>query len=148
MATTPDGRFAGSPLNEGASPCLGADRNGPTAVLKSVSKMPNERMAGGQLLNMKFSPDALAGEDNLMKFIALLEASRILGNFHIQFNIVDSAELRDAQIHPENHQNLMVRVRPLISHAFINLPSLMTVRNLRSCRGLRSARAVLIQSSS
>lgn len=110
VGATPDGRYAGQPLNEGASPCLGADRSGPTAVLKSVSKLPNNRMAGGQLLNMKFSPGALAGEDNLNKFVAFLEANRILGNFHIQFNIVDSAELRDARLHPERHQNLMVRV--------------------------------------
>ncbi len=110
VGATPDGRYAGQPLNEGASPCLGADRSGPTAALKSVSKLPNTRMAGGQLLNMKFSPGALAGEDNLDKFVAFLEANRILGNFHIQFNIVDSAELRDARLHPERHQNLMVRV--------------------------------------
>ena len=110
VGATPDGRYAGQPLNEGASPCLGADHSGPTAVLKSVSKLPNTRMAGGQLLNMKFSPGALAGEDNLDKFVAFLEANRILGNFHIQFNIVDSAELRDARLHPERHQNLMVRV--------------------------------------
>ncbi len=110
VGATPDGRYAGQPLNEGASPCLGADKLGPTAVLKSVSKMPNKHMAGGQLLNMKFSPSALAGPDNLNKFVAFLEANRLLGNFHIQFNIVDSAELRDAQLHPEKHQNLMVRV--------------------------------------
>jgi len=110
VGATPDGRYAGQPLNEGASPCLGADRQGPTAVAKSVSKLPNKRMAGGQLLNMKFSPMALDGEDNLEKFIAYLEAFRLLGNFHIQFNIVDSAELRDAKLHPEKHQNLMVRV--------------------------------------
>ena len=110
VGATPDGRYAGKPLNEGASPCLGADRLGPTAVVKSVSKMPNKRMAGGQLLNMKFSPGVLAGQDNLDKFVAFLEANRILGNFHIQFNIVDTAELRDAKLHPEQHQNLMVRV--------------------------------------
>ena len=110
VGATPDGRYAGQPLNEGASPCLGADKLGPTAVLKSVSKLPNRRMAGGQLLNMKFSPSALSGPDNLDKFVALLEANRLLGIFHIQFNIVDSAELRDAQLHPEKHQNLMVRV--------------------------------------
>jgi formate C-acetyltransferase len=110
VGATPDGRCAGQPLNEGASPCLGADRLGPTAVAKSVSKLPNERMAGGQLLNMKFSPGALAGQDNLEKFAAFLEASRLLGNFHIQFNIVNTAELRDAKLHPERHQNLMVRV--------------------------------------
>jgi len=110
VGATPDGRCAGQPLNEGASPCLGADRLGPTAVAKSVSKLPNKRMAGGQLLNMKFSPGALAGQDNLEKFAAFLEASRLLGNFHIQFNIVNTAELRDAKLHPERHQNLMVRV--------------------------------------
>jgi formate C-acetyltransferase len=110
VGATPDGRYAGQPVNEGASPCLGADKQGPTAVLKSVSKLPNQRMAGGQLLNMKFSPNVLKGDDNLEKFIALLEANRLLGNFHIQFNIVDSAELRDARLHPEKHPNLMVRV--------------------------------------
>ena len=110
VGATPDGRYAGKPLNEGASPCLGADKLGPTAVVKSVSKMPNKRMAGGQLLNMKFSPGVLAGQDNLDKFVAFLEANRLLGNFHIQFNIVDTAELRNAKLHPELHQNLMVRV--------------------------------------
>ena len=110
VGATPDGRYAGQPVNEGASPCLGADKLGPTAVLKSVSKLPNKRMAGGQLLNMKFSPNVLAGPDNLNKFIAFLEGNRLLGNFHIQFNIVDSEELKDAHLHPEQHSNLMVRV--------------------------------------
>jgi len=110
VGATPDGRYTGEPLNEGASPCLGADKHGPTAVAKSVSKLPNDRMAGGQLLNMKFSPGSLAGDDNLNKFIAFIEANRLLGNFHMQFNIVDSAELRDAKLHPEKHQDLMVRV--------------------------------------
>jgi len=110
VGATPDGRYAGQPLNEGASPCLGADKNGPTAVVKSVSKLPNKRMAGGQLLNMKFAPSVLEGEKNLEKFIAFLEANRLLGNFHIQFNIVDSVELRDAKYNPEKHQDLMVRV--------------------------------------
>ena len=110
VGATPDGRYAGEPLNEGASPCLGADKQGPTAVAKSVSKLPNDRMAGGQLLNMKFSPGSLAGDDNLNKFIAFMEANRLLGNFHMQFNIVDSDELRDARLHPEKHQDLMVRV--------------------------------------
>ncbi len=110
VGATPDGRYAGKPLNEGASPCLGADKLGPTAVAKSVSKLPNQRMAGGQLLNMKFSPGALDGPDNLERFVAFLEANRLLGNFHLQFNIVNTAELRDAKLHPERHQNLMVRV--------------------------------------
>ena len=110
VGATPDGRYAGSPLNEGASPCLSADKLGPTAVAKSVSKLPNKRMAGGQLLNLKFSPGVLEGGDNLKKFISFIEANRLLGNFHLQFNVVDSAELRDAKLHPEKHQDLMVRV--------------------------------------
>jgi len=110
VGATPDGRFAGEPLNEGASPCLGADKLGPTAVAKSVSKLPNDRMAGGQLLNLKFSPGSLEGDDSLNKFIAFIEANRLLGNFHMQFNIVDTEELRDAKLHPEKHQDLMVRV--------------------------------------
>ena len=110
VGATPDGRHAGDPLNEGASPCLGADKLGPTAVAKSVSKLPNKRMAGGQLLNMKFAPGVMEGDDNLNKFISFIEANRLLGNFHMQFNIVDSEELRDAKLHPEKHQDLMVRV--------------------------------------
>jgi len=110
VGATPDGRFAGKPLNEGASPCLGADRQGPTAVINSVSKLPNKRLAGGQLLNMRFSPAALAGEDNLEKFVMFIEAGRYKNIFHNQFNIVDSKTLKAAKEHPEEHANLMIRV--------------------------------------
>ncbi len=110
VGATPDGRFAGKPLNEGASPCLGADREGPTAVINSISKLPNDKIAGGQLLNMRFSPGALAGEENLEKFTSFIETARKKKIFHNQFNIVDSAELRAAKEHPEEHQDLMVRV--------------------------------------
>jgi len=67
-------------------------------------------MAGGQLLNMKFSPSLLAGENNLNKFISFLEAFRRLGGFHVQFNIVERETLLDAKENPQNHPNLMVRV--------------------------------------
>ena len=110
VGATPDGRLAGKPLNEGASPCLGADRNGPTAVIHSISKLPNKKIAGGQLLNMRFSPGALAGEENLEKFTAFIESARFYNVFHNQFNIVDSATLKDAKEHPEDHVDLMVRV--------------------------------------
>ena len=110
VGATPDGRLAGKPLNEGASPCLGADREGPTAVINSISKLPNDRIAGGQLLNMRFSPGALAGDDNLEKFARFIEAGRFKKVFHNQFNIVDSATLKAAKEHPEEHQDLMVRV--------------------------------------
>lgn len=110
VGATPDGRAAGEPLNEGASPCLGSDRSGPTAVAKSVSKLPNTKMAGGQLLNMKFTPGVLEGDENLNKFVAFLEAYRQLGGFHIQFNVVDSETLKDAKKHPEKYPDLMIRV--------------------------------------
>ena len=110
VGATPDGRLAGKPLNEGASPCLGADREGPTAVINSVSKLPNERMAGGQLLNMRFSPGALAGEENLEKFASFIEAGRHKNIFHNQFNIIDSDTLRRAKENPEAYADLMVRV--------------------------------------
>lgn len=110
VGATPDGRLAGMPLNEGASPCLGADREGPTAVINSISRLPNKKIAGGQLLNMRFAPGALAGEENLEKFTAFVMSARGKNVFHNQFNIVDSATLRDAREHPENHVDLMVRV--------------------------------------
>ena len=110
VGATPDGRLAGKPLNEGASPCLGADREGPTAVINSVSKLPNDKMAGGQLLNMRFSPGALAGDDNLEKFACFIEAGRLKNIFHNQFNIIDSDTLRRAKENPEEYSDLMVRV--------------------------------------
>lgn len=110
VGATPDGRLAAMPLNEGCSPCLSADKEGPTAVINSVSKLPNKRMAGGQLLNMRFSPGSLEGEDNLEKFTRFMEAGRLKNIFHNQFNIVDSKTLKDAKRHPENYPDLMVRV--------------------------------------
>ena len=110
VGATPDGRLAGKPLNEGASPCLGADREGPTAVINSVSKLPNKKMAGGQLLNMRFSPGALAGEDNLEKFACFIESGRHKNIFHNQFNIIDSDLLQRAKRNPEEYTDLMVRV--------------------------------------
>ena len=110
VGATPDGRLAGKPLNEGASPCLGADHEGPTAVINSVSKLPNRRIAGGQLLNMRFSPGALEGDDNLEKFSHFIETGRHKNIFHNQFNIIDSKTLREAQKFPEEYPDLMVRV--------------------------------------
>ncbi len=110
VGATPDGRLAGKPLNEGASPCLGADRNGPTAVINSLAKLPNDRMAGGQLLNMRFSPGSLAGDDNLNKFVSFIKVARLKNIFHNQFNVIDSQTLKDAKNNPKNHLDLMVRV--------------------------------------
>jgi formate C-acetyltransferase len=110
VGATPDGRLAGKPLNEGASPCIGADKEGPTAVINSISKLPNQKIAAGQLLNMKFSPGALAGDENLEKFVAFIETFRFKNVFHNQFNIIDSNTLRAAKAHPEDYPDLMVRV--------------------------------------
>lgn len=110
VGATADGRLATMPLNEGASPCLGADKEGPTAIINSVSKLPNKKMAGGQLLNMRFAPGALEGEDNLEKFTQFMETGRLKNIFHNQFNIIDSKTLIAAKNNPDKYPDLMVRV--------------------------------------
>ncbi len=110
VGATPDGRIARSPLNEGCSPTQGTDKNGPTAVIRSVAKLPNRKVAAGQLLNMRFAPGTLAGEENLHKFMGFLRASQKMGIYHNQFNVIDSKTLREAQKHPENYTDLIVRV--------------------------------------
>jgi len=109
VGATPDGREARQPLSEGVSPVQGADRKGPTAVMKSVSKMDHVR-TGGTLLNMKFSPQVLSGEDGLTKLGHLVRGYFRLDGHHVQFNVVDADTLRDAQAHPEKHRDLIVRV--------------------------------------
>lgn len=110
VGATPDGRFAYQPLNEGCSPTQGTDTHGPTAVLKSVSKLPNHQVAAGQLLNMRFTPSSLSKDEDLDKFIDLLRTSIELNIYHNQFNIVDTKTLRDAQKHPQMYSDLIVRV--------------------------------------
>lgn len=110
VGATPDGRFAGTPLNEGCSPTQGTDTSGPTAVINSVAKLPNAQVAAGQLLNMRFSSGALAGEENLDKFVDFLMASAKKHIYHNQFNVIDSATLRLAQENPQDYTDLIVRV--------------------------------------
>ena len=109
MGATPDGRRAGVPLSEGISPVQGVDRQGPTAVLKSAAKMDHGR-TGGTLLNMKFNPQVLDGDDGLVNLKDLIRAYFRLDGHHIQFNVVDAETLRKAQAKPEEYQNLIVRV--------------------------------------
>ncbi len=109
IGALPDGRKAGMPLSEGISPVQGADRRGPTAVLKSAAKMDHVR-TGGTLLNQKFNPSLLKTEEGLDKFVQLIRTYFRLGGHHIQFNVVDAATLRAAQEHPEEHRSLIVRV--------------------------------------
>lgn len=106
---TPDGRHAGLPLSEGISPVQGMDRLGPTAVLLSAGKMDHVR-TGGTLLNMKFVPQVLEGEDGIEKLSHLIRTYFRLGGHHIQFNVVSADTLREAQAHPEEHRDLIVRV--------------------------------------
>jgi formate C-acetyltransferase len=106
---TPDGRKAGEPLSEGVSPVQGADRQGPTAVIKSVAKIDHLR-TGGTLLNQKFTPQLLADERGIGRLADLVRAYFGLDGHHVQFNVVDAATLRAAQKHPENYRDLIVRV--------------------------------------
>jgi trans-4-hydroxy-L-proline dehydratase len=109
IGATPDGRKAWQPLSEGISPVQGADRQGPTAVVKSASKMDHTR-TGGTLLNLKFTPQVLDGEDGIDKLSQLVRAYFKLDGHHIQFNVVKAETLKDAQQHPEQYRDLIVRV--------------------------------------
>jgi formate C-acetyltransferase len=106
---TPDGRRAWTPLSEGVSPVQGADRHGPTAVLRSVAKMDHAR-TGGTLLNQKFTPQLLKDEEGLDKLVGLIRTYFKLDGHHIQFNVVDAATLRAAQQNPAQYRDLIVRV--------------------------------------
>ena len=109
MGASPDGRKAGQPVSEGISPVQGADRKGPTAVLKSASKMDQARTCG-TLLNQKFLPKVLEGEAGIEKLSDLIQTYFNLDAHHVQFNVIDSATLRRAQQQPEEYRNLLVRV--------------------------------------
>jgi len=106
---TPDGRWAEEPLSEGISPVQGADRNGPTAVIKSAAKMDHIK-TGGTLLNQKFTPQVLEGDQGLEKLSHLIRSYFRLDGHHIQFNVVSADTLRDAQKNPEKYSDLIVRV--------------------------------------
>lgn len=108
---TPDGRKAWSPLAEGCSPSHNMDQHGPTAVLKSVAKLPTEDILGGVLLNQKVNPQTLAKQEDKQKLIMLLRTFfNTLKGYHIQYNVVSRETLIDAQKHPEKHRDLIVRV--------------------------------------
>jgi len=109
IGALPDGRQAGKPLSEGISPVQGVDRRGPTAVLKSAAKLDHIR-TGGTLLNQKFTPQVLSGEENLTKLIHLIRAYFRMDGHHLQFNVVDAETLRAAQKDPDQYRDLIVRV--------------------------------------
>jgi len=110
VGATPDGRFAGTPLNDGVSPCQGRDILGPTASMKSVTKLDHALVSNGTLLNMKFNPTSLQDDNSLEKFMNLVRSYFTLGGLHVQFNAVCADTLREAQQKPENYRDLIVRV--------------------------------------
>ncbi len=108
---TPDGRKAHTPLAEGCSPAHAMDKNGPTAVFKTVSKLPTHEITGGVLLNQKVTPQMLATEENKEKLEMIIKTffNRLHG-YHVQYNVVSRETLIDAQKNPEKHRDLIVRV--------------------------------------
>lgn len=108
---TPDGRHAHEPLAEGCSPAHNCDRQGPTAVFKSVTKLPTEKITGGVLLNQKLTPTMISRDESKQKLELMLQTyfNRLHG-YHVQFNVVSRETLIDAQKHPEDHKDLIVRV--------------------------------------
>ncbi len=109
LGASANGRFAHQPESDGTSPSHGADRHGPTSVIKSLGKM-DQTKSGGTLLNQRFLPDVLATRQDLDKLCGLIRTYFSLGGHHIQFNVVDSKTLRMAQKNPDEYRNLLVRV--------------------------------------
>ena len=109
LGASANGRLAGLPISDGTSPSQGADRNGPTAVIKSLAKMDQVK-SGGTLLNQRFLPGILEDEEGIEKLCHLIRTYFNLNGHHIQFNIVDSETLRQAQQKPDAYRDLLVRV--------------------------------------
>ena len=108
---TPDGRLSGEPLSDGISSVQGMDRNGPTAILSSVTSFDHREFSNGVLLNMRFHPTVLSNEEGFDKLHELMSTYFFeMGGGEMQLNIVSSQTLRDAQTHPENHKDLVVRI--------------------------------------
>ena len=119
MQATPNGRRAGKPLSEGISPTQGSDSCGPTAVIRSAAKM-DHLMTGGTLLNQKFTPSVVKGEEGLDHMADLIRAYFDLDGHHIQFNVIDRETLLAAQRNPDDYKDLIVRVAGYSDH-FRNL---------------------------
>jgi formate C-acetyltransferase len=109
-AASPDGRMKGEPLCDGISPVQQLDKNGPTATIRSVSTIDQEKFGNGTLLNMRFHPTALRNETGKEKLKALIKTYFGLGGMEMQFNIVSADVLRKAQEKPEDYRDLVVRI--------------------------------------
>ncbi len=116
----PDGRISGVPLADGQSPMRGTDTEGPTAAIKSVSKLNHLLLSGGSLYNLKFLPEHFKGTEGLSRFISLIEYYFFLGGMQMQFNVIGKKTLREAQQNPDKYRNLLVRVAGYVAY-FVTL---------------------------
>ena len=116
----PNGHINPRPLADAVSPGQGMDHNGPTAVIKSVSKLPKHRVAGGGPINLRISPQLLATDRDLTNFVSFIRTVEEMGIYQIQFNVISSDILRKAMKEPENYRDLMVRVGSFVAY-FVNL---------------------------
>ena len=107
---TPDGRLAYTPIADGVGPASGRDVLGPTATANSVARLDHGIASNGTLFNQKFHPSALSGMEGLEKFVAYLRGYFDQKGMHVQYNVISRETLLDAQKHPENYKNLVVRV--------------------------------------
>ena len=110
VGALPNGRRAGEPLNNGISPASGAEGHGATACINSVSKLPSIWFSRGAIFNMRLSPEALKTREGRSRAAALVKTLFENNQYHVQFNVIGTDTLRDAQAHPEKHRDLMVRV--------------------------------------
>ena len=112
----PDGRYSNAPLADGVSPRQGHDVKGPTAAGNSVAKLDQLNISNGTLYNQKFLPSAVAGDQGLLNFAAVVRNYFDKKGMHVQFNVIDKETLLDAQAHPENYKDLVVRVAGYSAH--------------------------------
>ena len=110
LGSTPDGRMRGEPVSNALSPANGTEKNGPTAVFNSITKLNTEKMSCGMSLNMRLVPALFKRRETREKLADLLISYFQRGGMHVQFNVVDQEDLIDAQIHPQNYQDLVIRV--------------------------------------
>ena len=110
LGATPDGRKAGEPIADAISPRQGFDKNGPTAYLRSAAKLPHLKLANGDQLNIRFTPSAVSGDEGAAKLRSLINTYFKLGGMQVQFNVVSTEQLHEAQKDPLNHKDLIVRI--------------------------------------
>ena len=120
VAATPDGRKDKEPLADAISPRQGFDKNGPTAYIRSAAKLPQCCLTNGDQLNIRFSPKSVEGDVGAMKLRQLISTYFKLGGMQVQFNVVSSQQLHEAQANPDEYKNLVVRIAGFSTY-FISL---------------------------